>query len=84
MLPAQSSGIGLWSPAGTFKYVAQIMGAIEPQAADLIPAFPECPPVGLATQSSAQRLDVDVVLPAEVLQAIAGFVQKMQGVQQLQ
>jgi hypothetical protein len=86
MLPARSSGIGLWSPAGTFKFVAQLISAIEPQAAAAFPVLPDSPPVGVATSLSQQRLDVDILLPSDLLRSIAGMIQQtlqqMQGTQQ--
>ncbi|MCL4201803.1 MAG: hypothetical protein KJ000_04870 [Pirellulaceae bacterium] len=83
LLPPNADGIGLWSPSATFKFAAQMIGAIEPQAATMIPAFPESPPLGVATGMTAQRLDIDVVLPAELLRAIAAFARQIQEPQQL-
>jgi hypothetical protein len=83
LLPPDADGIALWSPSATFKFAAQMVGAIEPQAAGLFPSFPDSPPIGVATGMTAQRLDVDVVLPAELLRAIAAFARQMQEPQQL-
>jgi hypothetical protein len=82
MLPDRYSGIGLWSPAGTFKFMSQLVGAIEPQAAAAFPVLPDSPPVGVATSLSQQRLDVEILLPSELLRNIAGMIQQMQGTQQ--
>ncbi len=82
MLPAKSSGLVLFSPSGLFKFVSQMAAAIEPQAAEKIPQFPDSPPVGMTTDLNAKRLDVDVVFPAELLQAIATFVQQAQAERQ--
>jgi hypothetical protein len=82
MLPDRYSGIGLWSPAGTFKFMAQLIGAIEPQAAANFPVLPDSPPVGVATSLSQQRLDVDILLPSDLLRGIAGMIQQIQGNQQ--
>jgi hypothetical protein len=82
MLPDRYSGIGLWSPAGTFQFMAQLIGAIEPQAAANFPVLPDSPPVGVATSLSQQRLDVDILLPSDLLRSIAGMIQQIQGNQQ--
>jgi hypothetical protein len=80
MLPRQAGGIVLWSPRGMFQFASQMAGTIDPQQAAKIPQFPESPPVGLATGLSADRLDVDVVFPVDLIQAAVTFVEQARGV----
>jgi hypothetical protein len=73
LLPKSAQGVLLWSPSGTFKFVGQVVKTIDPNAAEKIPSFPEAPPVGVATSLSARRMDVDVIVPSELVSAIADF-----------
>jgi len=48
-------------------------------AAAMIPNIPDTPPVGMAARISPQSLDVEIVIPAKVLEA-AGEIVKQFGI----
>ena len=79
MLPGTAQGLALWSPTGTFQMVRQMMQTLQPNGAIQLPEFPNSPPVGLAMEISPTRLDIDLVMPTELLQAIAQFAQSVRG-----
>jgi hypothetical protein len=78
MLPEDAHAIGLWSVRGTFAFVRRMIGAVAAEQGAAIPEFPASPPIGLAATLSAQRLDADVVVPHELLQAAAAFAEQIQ------
>lgn len=81
LLPKNSHAVGLWSVPGTVRLVSQILRTVQPQIADSLPEFPPTPPVGFAASLSGTRVDLDIVIPGEILKAVAELVQQMQAQQ---
>jgi len=77
MLPPTAQGVALWSLPGTLQMVSRIMEA-QPNIPVQLPEFPDSPPVGMSMELTTQRLNVDTVLPAELLDAIAAYVRTIQ------
>jgi hypothetical protein len=81
LLPDGIQGVALWSPSGTFQFVRQAAGTINPAAAVAIPDFPATAPIGMGSQLNSKRLDIDVVVPGDLIKTAAAFVQQMQAAQ---
>lgn len=73
LLPKEALGVGFWSPAGTFRMVRQLVGALQP-VLNALPEFPDSPPVGMSLTLKKDRVDVDAVAPTKTLQAISRFI----------
>jgi len=78
MLPKGSQWIGLLSPTGMIQHIRAVLQATMPNAPLQLPEFPKGPPIGAAARATAERLDVDIVVPAAVLEGLGTFVQQMQ------
>jgi hypothetical protein len=79
-LPSDAVLTGYLSPAGTIDFVKRIMSAILPPEAGFnpnIPEFPKAPPIGMAVTTAHDELQACLVVPPEVLQAIAQYVGKI-------
>lgn len=75
LLPAEAQAIGVWSVPGMFAYYRQLLGAMAPEPGMfVIPEFPASPPIGVAIVFSERCGRADVVLPRELLEALASFV----------
>jgi hypothetical protein len=80
LLPSDAVLTGFWSPAGTIDLVKRIVPAILPPEAGLnpkIPEFPKTPPIGMAVTTAHDELQACLVVPPEVLQAVAQYVGKI-------
>lgn len=75
MLLPGAQWTGFWSPEGTLKFAATIVATVAPNAPVEIPEFPSPVPVGFAVKMSPGLVDTDMVIPADVLEAIPGFVE---------
>ncbi len=74
LLPADAQAIGVWSVRGMFAYYQRILGAVAPEPGMFaFPEFPASPPIGLAIGFSERSGRADVVLPRELLEALATF-----------
>jgi hypothetical protein len=76
VLPSDAHWIGFWSPQGTIQFVASMIATLEPQAEVKIPEFPATAPIAFAKQLAPGRVDVHVVVPAEVVKAAPVFVKQ--------
>ena len=75
LLPADAQAIGVWSVRGMFAYYQRMLGALAPEPGMFaIPEFPASPPIGLAIGFSERCGRAEVVLPRELLEALATFV----------
>jgi hypothetical protein len=72
MLPAGSQWALYVSPKGTMEMIGQVVDAIMPGLQ--LPAFPKTLPVALGVKTSASAVDVQLVVPAGVLEGIGGLV----------
>jgi hypothetical protein len=54
-----------------------MMAFLAPGQAPQLPELEETPPVGFSVKLSPGHLDTDMVVPAEVLDAVAELVQKV-------
>ena len=77
LLPKTALGVGFWSPSGMFRMVRRMVGELQPGANAPLPEFPESSPVGMSAALSSERLDIDVVVPADLLTATVQFVQRV-------
>lgn len=78
LLPADAQAIGLWSIPGTFAWFRRSMEAVAGEAGIFpIPQFPDSPPIGVGIGFSERCGQADVVLPRELLEAIAAFALEM-------
>ena len=79
MLPAGAQGIVLVSPRGYMGMVQRMMESMlgENGPAASIPAFPKCPPVGIAIQAAPGELSLDVVVPAGMIKAAGEYAGTM-------
>jgi hypothetical protein len=80
LLPAAARWIVYFSPKGLVGMVGRIVTAVVPQAGVVpkVPEFPETPPIGVASLVFPQEVDIAVAVPAEVLEGIGKFVQRIQ------
>jgi len=74
MLLPGAQWTGFWSPEGTLKFAAAIVATVAPDAPVEIPEFPSPVPVGFAVKMSPGVVDTDMVIPADILEAIPDFV----------
>jgi hypothetical protein len=74
MLLPGAQWTGFWSPEGTLKLAATMVATIAPQAPIELPEFPSPAPIGFAVKMSPGVVDTDMVIPADVLEAIPEFV----------
>ncbi len=86
LLPG-AQAVGYWSVPGTIALVNRAIPALAPPTAAQfkLPPFPDTPPLGYAAQAADGRIDMQMVVPAEVLQSVMGYfiqVQMMQMQQQ--
>jgi hypothetical protein len=77
LLPKSAQWLGLWSPRGTFEFVKQTVTALQPGAEMQIPEFPVTAPVGFAARCSPGRIDAEMVVPSDLIEAVGRFVQHM-------
>jgi hypothetical protein len=79
-LPAGAQWVGYWSPQGTVELVNRAIPALAPPGAGQfkLPAFPETPPVGYAAKASHGRIDMEVIVPAKLIESIVGYVFQVQ------
>ena len=76
MLPENAQGYGFWSLSGTFQMVQSIAGATSGVGLP-IPEIPQSLPAGFAVSMSEERIDVDAVLPRELITTITNYAKMM-------
>jgi hypothetical protein len=76
-LPSGAQWIAFWSPQGTVEFVANMITKIKPEVGAKIPEFPQTTPVAFAERLSPEAVDIDVVVPADVLKAIPEFIKSV-------
>ena len=74
MLLPGAQWTGFWSPEGTLKLAAAVVATVAPDAPIDIPEFPSPAPIGFAVKMSPGVVDTDMVIPADILNAIPEFV----------
>lgn len=74
MLLAGAQWTGFWSPEGTLKLASAVIATVAPGAPIEIPKFPSPAPIGFAVKMSPGVVETDMVIPADVLEAIPEFV----------
>jgi hypothetical protein len=79
LLRPNSQWVFYISPAGAIAFANNMVATFSPDAAPVIPEFPQTPPIGVSANGSASKVDVDLVLPASVLKAIGGYIQTVRG-----
>lgn len=79
-LPGGAQWVGYWSPQGTVELVNRAIPALAPPGAGQfkLPAFPETPPVGYGAKASDGRIDMQVIVPAKLLESIVGYAFQVQ------
>ena len=83
-LPAQAGLVALVNPHRAVAWAQRIAADVAPgQALGELPPFPETPAIAFSARSVAGGLETELVIPAELPQAVMGFVQQIQQ-QQLQ
>jgi len=80
LLPSGAPVVGYWSPQGTVAFLNQAISLFAPdeESRPALPDFPATPPIGLAATISADEVQTHVVIPGEVLKAIAAYVGEVQ------
>lgn len=83
MLPDHAQGYGFWSLSGTFQMVQSIASATSGVVLP-IPEIPSSLPAGFAVSMSEERIDVDAVLPRELLTTITNYAKMISTLQATQ
>lgn len=81
LLPSNTLAIAYLSPSGVIEYAKRLMLAIAPHGTGenlKLPEFPKTPPIGLAITTTSNELQVYLVVPAEVFQAVGPYVGQIQ------
>lgn len=80
-LPAEAPWKAFISPSGCVqwaeRFVNEFIGTFTGQTMDF-PDFPACPPVGISMHFVDSRVEGDLVLPVETLEAIADYIKTCQ------
>jgi len=76
MLPAGSQWALYVSPAGATEFGGRMVKAFSPIPLE-IPRFPATPPVALGAKISAQSFEMRLVVPAQVLDNVGGYVDQV-------
>jgi hypothetical protein len=81
MLPAGAQWVGYISPSGAVALAKWGVDSLVPEGVDKpnIPDFPTSPPIGAAVKAVPDQLQVEVVVPSAVLDAIGKFVGLVEG-----
>jgi hypothetical protein len=79
LLPKDSQWVAFFSPKGIVEFAQSMMAAVAPGATAQLPPFPVTPPVGLGARMTAEGCETSLVLPKELLVAIGGYAQAIQG-----
>lgn len=79
-LPEGSQWIGFVNPKGFLEFINVVVTTMMPPGGPQIslPPFPQTPPIGMGARLDAKGLETDVVIPAKMLGAIAGYAQQLQ------
>jgi hypothetical protein len=79
MLPPDALALGYWSPGGTAALVNRVLKIFAglPGVPKAVPEFPATPPVGFAVRTAPAELQADVVVPAEIVQAVMAYGLKL-------
>ena len=79
LLPPNAPFVGYWSPKGTVDFVKRMIPAVTPGAdvASKVPDFPQTPPIGCAATASGAELRAHLVIPAEVVEALGGYIKEI-------
>ncbi|MBN2218385.1 MAG: hypothetical protein JW719_13505 [Pirellulales bacterium] len=73
-LPEDAQWLMFWDLQGTIKLVQRVIDVAAPAGVIELPEFPAAPPVAVGVTVSPTEARKDVLIPAEVLQAVPGYV----------
>lgn len=76
-LPEGAQWLMFWDLQGTIQLVQRVIDMAAPAGAIELPEFPAAPPVAVGVTVSPTEARKDVLIPAEVLQAVPGYVGQM-------
>jgi len=82
LLPPDAPMVAYLSPQGTIGFVKRMMSVVLPPGMEervTIPDFPPTQPLGFAVTTAPNELETTLVLPSDVLTAIAKYVQHIRG-----
>jgi hypothetical protein len=86
LLPSDALAVGYWSPSGTLKFVNRVLKVFPfPLGVPVpgpLPEFPATPPVGVAVRTAPAELQAEIVIPAELIQAVMPYAVKLTNVLQ--
>lgn len=79
LLPPTACATGFVSFNGSLECAKWVISATGSPLAAVLPELPDMPPLGLAAWTSPGNLDVQLVVPAEVIKGIAETAAKLRG-----
>ncbi len=83
LLPADAQWVGYFSPGGAVAFVKAVVESIGAEGGfgnkPNIPDFPASQPIGLAAKAKPGQLQIEVIVPSTVLDAIGKYVEQVQG-----
>jgi hypothetical protein len=81
LLPGDAPFVAYISPKGCvdwFRRMMNVMMGAFGGGGPVIREYPDTPPVGIAAGLEGRVIETDVVLPAEMLQGLSGFIREKQ------
>ncbi|HTQ40695.1 MAG TPA: hypothetical protein VMJ32_16855 [Pirellulales bacterium] len=78
LLPKNAQWRAFVSPSGYLEFTAHMMQTMMPQMPFQLPPFPSTPDIGFSAQMDSQNIDLEMLVPAAVLQGIGTYTQQLQ------
>lgn len=78
LLPADALAVAYWSPRGTSLFAGRMLSVFgdAPGVPKTLPEFPDTPPVGLAVRTAPAQVQLELVVPGEVVESLMEYAMR--------